>query len=162
MGNHALTTLLAWPYPGRQRLPRGLAARLDAAGLLPATDTPNRHRHVQRPVVLFGDSQSGPILAGRSAHHAAHLAVIDELVTAGLHVYAGRTPAGAYCAAWDYHPTGEFMVAVRHRCCQRHQPPGAERPRNPDDATECELNRWARLMLGSPAGVPAAVLLAAH
>jgi len=28
--------------------------------------------------------------------------------------------------------------------------------------TECELNRWRRLVLGSPASVPAMVLLAAH
>ena len=34
MGNHALMMMLARPCPGRERLPRGLAARLGAAGLL--------------------------------------------------------------------------------------------------------------------------------
>jgi hypothetical protein len=63
MGNHALMMLLAWPYPGRERLPRGLAARLGAAGLLPTTDMPHRHRHDgRRSVVLAGDTESGPIL----------------------------------------------------------------------------------------------------
>jgi hypothetical protein len=163
MGNHALMTLLAWPYPGRERLPAALIARLIAAGLLPLSDTPTRRAHNGHgPTVLSGDNQGGPILAGTPAHHAAHLAMIAELVTAGLHVYAGRTPAGGYCAVWDYHPPGAVMHAVRHRCCCRHPLRGAELAGDPDDATECELNRWARLMLGSPAGVPAMVLLAAH
>ena len=164
MGNHALMTLLAWPYPGREGLPRGLAARLDAAGLLPTTDTPHRHRHDgQRPVVLAGDIDSGPILAGVPAHHAsACAALIAGLVAAGLHVYVGRRPAGGYCSVWEYHPPGGATTPVRHRCCPRHPPPGAELSPDRDDATECQLNRWARLMLGSPAGVPATVLLAAH
>src|ERR1039458_5563778 len=127
MANHALMTLLAWPYAGRVRLPRGLAARLNAAGLLPTTDTPHRHRHRQdgqRPVVLAGDSDSGPILAGAPAHHGSACAVlIAGMAAAGLHVYVGRRPAGGYCAVWDYHPPGETTTPVRHRCCARDRHP---------------------------------------
>jgi hypothetical protein len=165
MGNHALMTLLAWPYPGRERLPPRLAARLDTAGLLPLSDMPGGHPHGGRgPMVLAGDTESGPILAGAPAHHASACDVlIAGLAAAGLHVYVGRGPAGGYCAVWDYHPPGTGKHAVRHRCCDRDRPPNrTERSRDPDDALECQLDPWARLMLGSPAGVPAMVLLAAH
>jgi hypothetical protein len=143
MANHALMTLLAWPYAGRVRLPRGLAARLNAAGLLPTTDTPHRHRHRQdgqRPVVLAGDSDSGPILAGAPAHHGSACAVlIAGMAAAGLHVYVGRRPAGGYCAVWDYHPPGETTTPVRHRCCARDRHPTPPRagaaPARPPNAS---------------------------
>ena len=164
MGNHALMTLLAWPYYGRERLPRGLAARPGAAGLLPTTDTPHRHRQDgQRPAVLAGDIESGPILAGVPARHASACDVlIAGLVAAGLHVYVDRRLAGGCCAVREYHPPGEATTPVRHSCCRLHPPPGGELSCDRDDKTDCQLNRWRRLMLGSPAGVPAIVLLAAH
>ena len=154
-------TLFAWPYPGRDRLPAALIARLTAAGLLPRSDTPGRRsHHGHGPTVLAGDSESGPILTGAPAHHgSAHDALTAGLAAAGLHVYAGGRPAGGYCAVWDYHPAGEATTPLRHRCCQRHPPSGGELDRDRDDETECQLNRWARLMLGSPASVPAMVLL---
>lgn len=166
MHERAHMTLLAWPYPGRDRLPVGLIARLDAAGLLPASDEPTGRQHLSgdRAVVLAGSADSGPILARERAPQCiARVEVITGLVMAGLHVYAGRVPAGGYCAVWEYHPPGEPTEPARHRCCERDQPPHhTERWREGDEATECELNRWKRLMLGSPSGVPAPVLLAAH
>lgn len=115
MGNHALITLLAWPYPGRERLPAGVIARLTTAGLLPTTDTPHRHQQAGHgAVVLAGDSQSGPILAGAPAHHGSTCdALIAGLVAAGLHVYVGRRPGSGYCAAWEYHQPGEVTPPVR-------------------------------------------------
>jgi len=164
MANHAPMTLFAWPYPGRDRLPAALIARLTAADLLPLSDTPGRRSHNGRgPTVLAGDTESGAILAGASAHDGiACDALIAGLAAAGMHVYVGRAPTGGYCAVWEYHPAGEAATPVRHRCCQRHPPSGGELARDRDDATECEHHRWVRLMLGSPAGVPAMVLLAAH
>lgn len=160
-----LVTLLAWPYPGRDRLPTRLIAQLTAAGLLPLSDTPGRRPHNgHSPAVLAGDTESGPILLAQGPDHGnAYDALIAGLVAAGLHAYVGRRPAGGYCAVWEYHPPGTGKHAVRHRCCDRDRPPDhRERSRECDQATECELDRWRRLMLGSPAGVPATVLLAAH
>ncbi len=53
--------------------------------------------------MLAGDTESGPILADeRINQDTGSQPLIAGLVTAGLHGYVGRRPAGGYRAVWDY------------------------------------------------------------
>ena len=65
MGDHAHTTMLAWPYPGRERLPRRVLEELERHNALSPGDDPIAEDYLgdAGAVVLAGDERSGPILA---------------------------------------------------------------------------------------------------
>ena len=119
-------------------------------------------------MVLTGDMESGPILAAeRDDPDEAPAEVIDALVAAGLHVYAGSEQGGGYCAAWAYHPPAGMGHAVQRVRYDRGAPcldadELLEDGTSSGDVRSGDLNAWPWLMLNSPDGVPVAVLLAAH
>jgi hypothetical protein len=61
MGDHAHTTLLTWPYPGRWELPGRVLDELERHGALPAHDDPTGEDYLGEAgaTVLAGDECSG-------------------------------------------------------------------------------------------------------
>jgi hypothetical protein len=107
MGHRAHTTLLAWPYPGREQLPQRVLDDLDRNDALPEDDTPIDEQYLvdRGAVVLAGDERSGPILAivdeQADDRTAAYAGLIAALTGARMHVFAGNDAGRDYSAGWS-------------------------------------------------------------
>jgi hypothetical protein len=174
MGDRAFTTLLAWPYPGREHLEPEVRARLEAACFLPESDAPEEEPYWlgdDGAAVLAGDAHSGRILACIDAQAnygtAAYADLIDVLSAAGLHVYAGNDAGGDYGAGWEYHPAAGTGRGAQHRRCYHGElcvtasDLIAQGQQDVVDVPDHELAARTRRLLAAPAGIPPAVLAAA-
>ena len=173
MGDHAHTTLLAWPYPGRQRLPRRVLDELERHDALPPSDDPTRQDFLGDAgvVVLAGDERSGLILAvvDEQASHgiAAYRNLIQALTDAGLHVFAGNDAGARFGGCWEYHPprgngarpqrrrrAGDVLVVSAFDLLEAGE-------RTVADVPDKVLAARTRRLVGYPNAVPAVVLGAA-
>ncbi len=111
MGDRAYTTVLAWPYRGREHLSAKARELLVHHDVMPKTDEPgDEHPEpylAESVSVLAGDEDSGPILAfvDPEANYGtgAYQELIGALGACGLHVYAGNEAGGDYGGEWEYH-----------------------------------------------------------
>ncbi len=172
MGDRAYTTLLAWPYRGREEPPAGLIEQLEHYDFLPDSDTPLAGAllggECEGAVVLAGDAQSGRILAcvDEQANYgtAAYSDLIAELTAAGLHVYAGNEAGDAYGAGSEYHPAGG-AARERRRCDSGDMSliamdllSGGEKKLS--EVPDAELAARTRVLLSAPSALPPAVAAA--
>ena len=173
MGDHAHTTLLAWPYPGRERLPRRVLDELERHNALPPGDDPIAEDYLgdAGAVVLAGDERSGPILAvvDEQASHgvAAYRSLIHSLTGIGLHVFAGNEAGASFGGCWEYHPprgngarpewrrrAGGVLVVSAFDLLEAGE-------RTVADVPDEVLAARTRRLVGYPCAVPAVVLGAA-
>jgi hypothetical protein len=174
MGDRAYTTLLAWPYPGRERLPRRALDELARHDALPDSDTPISLPYLgsNGAAVLPGDRDSGPILAivDEDADYgiAAYGELIAALTAAELHVYAGNEAGGDYGAVWEHHPRASLRLPVERRRCDRGELVVASSDllesgeRTLAEIPSEVLAIRATRLLTPPDGVPEAVMVAAY
>jgi len=173
MGDRAHTTMLAWPYPGRHRLPPRVLDELERQGALPACDDPTDEDYLGEAgaTVLAGDERSGLILAvvDEHANHgtAAYGSVIHALTGAGLHVFAGNEAGASFGGCWEYHPprgngarpewrrrAGDVIVVSAFDLLEAGE-------RTVADVPDEVLAARTRRLVGYPNAVPAVVLGAA-
>ena len=174
MGDRAYTTLLAWPYRGRERLPCRALDELARHDALPDSDTPISLPYLggNGAAVLPGDRDSGPILAivDEDADYgiAAYGELIAALTAAELHVYAGNEAGGDYGAVWEHDPRAGLRLPVERRRCDRGEIVVASSDlvengeRTLAEIPSDVLAIRATSLLTPPAGVPQAVLAAAY
>ena len=173
MGDLARTTLLAWPYPGRDELPRRVLDELERHDALPPGDDPIAEDYLgdAGAVVLAGDERSGLILAvvDEHAQHgiAAYRSLIHALTGAGLHVFAGNEAGASFGGCWEYHPprgngarperrrrAGDVLVVSAFDLLEAGE-------RTVADVPDEVLAARTRRLVGYPNAVPAVVLGAA-
>ena len=174
MDDRAYTTVLAWPYPGRERLSPEVLDELERHDALPPEDAPIVAGYLGHAgaAVLAGDAQSGRILAvvDEQANYgtAAYAGLIRVLAASGLHVFAGNEAGGDYGASWEYRPArgngarperrrsdrGELVVSA----CDLLMPG----ERTPADVPDAILAARTRRLISYPPAIPRAVLTAAH
>jgi hypothetical protein len=166
--------LLAWPYPGREHLPRHVLGELERYDALPEDDTPIDAAYLLDggAVVLAGDERSGQVLAivDEHADHgtAAYTGLIAALREAGMHVFAGNDAGRDYSAGWEYHPpAGNGRESERRRrdrgvlvvsACDLLE----DGERTVAEVADEILAARTRRLISYPAGLPAAVLAAAY
>jgi hypothetical protein len=173
MGDLARTTLLAWPYPGRDGLPCRALEELERHDAVPARDDPIAQDYLgdAGAVVLAGDERTGAILAvvDEYASHgiAAYRSLIWALTGAGLHVFAGNQAGTSFCGCWEYDPprgngarperrrrAGEVIVVSAFDLLEAGE-------RTVADVPDELLAARTRRLVGYPHAVPAVVLGAA-
>jgi hypothetical protein len=121
MVDRAYTTLLAWPYPGREHLSEALLEALGRHNALGDCDTPDgREDHYgDGSYVRPGDVDSGSILKIVDAEADEGTTAFDGLITllcaAGLSVLGWNQAGAGYGASWEYHPAGQDTVGAGGR-----------------------------------------------
>lgn len=168
MGDRAYTTLLAWPYPGREHLPADVVDALRRDDLMPESDQPDRDEDCfgDGSYVLAGDADSGPILKIVDCEANYGTCAFDELTglltAAGLSVWAANEAGDDYGASWEYHAgapdtavsggrmdRGELVVAAGDLLS------GDET--RLDEVSDSDLAARTRRLLDLPDGIAAAV-----
>jgi len=174
MGDRAYTTLLAWPYPGRDQLSPEVLDELGRHDALPVNDAPIAADYLGHTgaAVLAGDERSGRILAvvdeQASYGTATYAGVIAVLGAAGLHVFAGNDAGGDYGACWEYHLAARQRVpagaaSLRPRRARRVACDLLEAgERTVGEVPDTVLAARTRRLISYPGGIPRAVLAAAY
>ncbi len=177
MGDRAYTTILAWPYHGREQLSAKARELLDYHDVMPDSEEPG-DQHPDPYVgndaaVLAGDEDSGPILAlvdpESNYGTGAYEDLTAALIACGLHVYAGNEAGGDYGGSWEYHhpPDADgsrYSIETRREDCGELVVGAAELTglaveyKTLAEMPDSTLAGLVRRALAPPTGIPAAVL----
>lgn len=168
MGDRAYTTLLAWPYPGREHLPADVVDALQRDDLMPESDLPDRDEDCfgDGSYVLTGDAESGLILKivdCEANYGTCAFAELTGLLTAaGVSVWASNEAGGDYGASWEYHAGAPDTAASGGRMDRGELVLAANDLLSGDETcldgvSDSDLAARTRRLLALPDAIPAVV-----